>query len=124
MQSNCDRTAPFFRLTAIVRRPLFLLLALFLLLTQQLAVTHAVHHREPAAIAATGGESLAGDVGEYGVHACALCGVAAQYAAVLPAFPLRLQPAEPAPAFHAVVPVSGVEAGTPLAFRSRAPPLA
>ena len=68
---------------------------LFLLLTQQATLSHAVSHLAPAAIAASAVQELSGDKQEFAAHACELCVAAAQFAAALPAstFSRPLRPA-------------------------------
>jgi len=107
-----------------VRRPLSLLLVLFLLLTQQASLSHAVSHLAPSAVAAAAAQELSGDTREFAAHVCDLCVAAAQFAAALPATTFEL-PAPGAPAsIHQAGPARGVQAATALAFRSRAPPFA
>ncbi len=106
-----------------MRRPLSLLLMLFLLLTQQVTLTHAVSHLAPAAVAVAAQE-VSGDSTEFAAHDCELCIAAAQFAAALPASVHGLPPpaapaAAPAPAL-----VQAWAAAPALAFHSRAPPLA
>lgn len=113
------------RLIRTVRRPLSLLLMLFLLLTQQASLSHAVSHLAPAAtIAAAAAQELSSDTQEFAAHACELCVAAAQFAAALPASTFHLQPADPTVVVHHAVPTRGIEAAPALAFRSRAPPFA
>ena len=104
-----------------MRRPLSLLLMLFLLLTQQATLSHAVGHLAPAAIAAAAQEASSGST-EFADHDCALCIAAAQYAATLPASVQTLAPV----AASASIPSSAFshpfEAAPALAFHSRAPP--
>ncbi|MDY0960739.1 hypothetical protein [Massilia sp. CFBP9026] len=108
-----------------MRRPLSLLLMLFLLFTQQASLSHAVSHLAPAAtIAAAAAQELSSDTQEFAAHACELCVAAAQFAAALPASTFHLQPADPAAVVHHAVPTRGIEAAPALAFRSRAPPFA
>jgi len=107
-----------------VRRPLSLLLMLFLLLTQQASLSHAVSHLAPAATIAAAAQELSSDTQEFAAHACELCVAAAQFAAALPASTFQLQPADPAAVVHHAVPTRGIEAAPALAFRSRAPPFA
>lgn len=97
---------------------------LFLLLSQQATLSHAVSHWAPAALAASSGEQFASDGSEFSPHACELCIAAAQYAAALPAATFQLPPAEPAATLYASVPAPDFEADPALAFRSRAPPFA
>jgi hypothetical protein len=86
--------------------PLHLLLALLLLLAQQLAAAHGLSHH---------------DAGQVPDHACELCVASAHLGAGLPGTPPALQPASCAiervplaASFHARQPT--------LPFRSRAPP--
>lgn len=105
-----------------MRRSLSLLLMLFLLLSQQATLSHAVSHWAPAAIAAASGEQALTDGEQAAGHACQLCVAAAQYAAVLPAACPHLPPAA-APAAHAVGALAhSFQAAPALAFQSRAPP--
>lgn len=107
-----------------MRRPLSLLLMLFLLLTQQASLSHAVSHLAPAAIAASAVQELSSDNQEFAAHACELCVAAAQFAAAVPASTFHLQPAAAAGVVHHAVPERAFEPAPALAFRSRAPPLA
>jgi len=104
-----------------VRRPLSLLLMLFLLLTQQATLSHAVSHLAPAAIAAAAQEAT-GESTEFAAHDCELCVAAAQFAAALPASILPTPPAATAGNVHHAFLARGFEAAPALAFRSRAPP--
>lgn len=107
-----------------MRRPLSLLLMLFLLLTQQATLTHAVSHLAPAAIAAATVQEFSSDSTEFAAHDCELCVAAAQFAAALPAAPVRLQPGDAPAVAHLASPARSFTAAPALAFRSRAPPLA
>lgn len=97
---------------------------LFLLLTQQASLSHAVSHLAPAAVAAAAVQEVGTDTQEFAAHACELCVAAAQFAAVLPSASLYL-PVLDAPAVvqHGVI-AHGVARAPALAFRSRAPPFA
>lgn len=106
-----------------MRRPLSLLLLLFLLLTQQATLSHAVSHLAPAAIAAAAQEAT-GDGNEFAAHDCDLCVAAAQFAAALPASSVQPLPSAAAGNVHHAFPAHGFEAAPALAFRSRAPPVA
>lgn len=107
-----------------MRRPLSLLLMLFLLLTQQAALSHAVSHLAPTALATAAAQELRGDSQELTVHDCQLCVAAAQFAAAVPASTFQLQaPAAPGNVPHAYF-ARGFLAAPALAFRSRAPPVA
>ena len=106
-----------------MRRPLSLLMMLFLLLTQQATLSHAVGHLAPAAIAAAAQEASGGDT-EFADHDCELCVAAAQFAAALPAADIQSLPTLPSGASHHTVPARGFDAAPALAFRSRAPPAA
>jgi len=97
---------------------------LFLLLTQQASLSHAVSHLAPAAIAASAVQELSSDNQEFAPHACELCVAAAQFAAAVPASTFHLQPAAVAGVVHHAVPERAFEPAPALAFRSRAPPLA
>lgn len=115
------------RLNSTVRRPLSLLLMLFLLLTQQASLSHAVSHLAPAAAIASvtsSAQELSSDTQEFAAHACELCVAAAQFAAALPAATFHLQAADPAVVLHHALPTRGIAAAPALAFRSRAPPSA
>lgn len=115
------------RLNSTVRRPLSLLLMLFLLLTQQASLSHAVSHLAPAAAMASvtsAAQELSSDTQEFAAHACELCIAAAQFAAALPTSTFHLQAADPAAIVHHAVPTRSIEAAPALAFRSRAPPAA
>lgn len=106
-----------------MRRPLSLLLILFLLLTQQVTLTHAVSHLAPAAIAAAAQEAT-GDGAELAAHDCDLCVAAAQFAAALPLSTVQPPPASQSGHHRHALPVRGFDAAPALAFRSRAPPVA
>lgn len=93
----------------------------FLLLTQQLAMSHAVTHWAPAALASAAGEERVGSNAELKAHACELC-AAAQYVPVVPGDNYRLLPLEPVVLVHARTRERAALAGLRLAFRSRAPP--
>ncbi len=97
---------------------------LFLLLTQQVSLSHAVGHLAPSAAIAAAAQELSSDTQEFAAHACELCVAAAQFAAVLPASAFHLQAVDPAVIVHHAVPTRGIEAALALAFRSRAPPSA
>jgi len=118
---------PFFtlspRLIRTVRRPLSLLLMLFLLLTQQATLSHAVSHLAPSAVAAAAVQELSSDTREFAAHDCDLCIAAAQFAATLPASILQAPPAAAAGNVHHAFLARGFEAAPALAFRSRAPPV-
>jgi len=110
-----------------VRRPLSLLLMLFLLFTQQASLSHAVSHLAPAAAIASAtaaAQELSRDTQEFAAHACELCVAAAQFAAALPASTFHLQAADPVAVVHHTVITRGISAAPALAFRSRAPPSA
>jgi fructose-specific component phosphotransferase system IIB-like protein len=111
------------RLIRTVRRPLSLLLMLFLLLTQQATLSHAVSHLAPAAIAAAAQEAT-GDSTEFAAHDCDLCVAAAQFAAALPASSVPPLSCAAAGKVHHAFLARGFEAAPALAFRSRAPPFA
>jgi len=111
------------RLIRTVRRPLSLLLMLFLLLTQQATLSHAVSHLAPAAIAAAAQEAT-GDSTEFAAHDCDLCVAAAQFAAALPTCSIPPPPSVAAGNVHHTFLARGFEAAPALAFRSRAPPFA
>lgn len=97
---------------------------LFLLLTQQASLSHAVSHLAPSAVATAAAQELSGDTQEFAAHACDLCVAAAQFAAVLPTSTFALQAADaPATVYHAFA-ARGFHAAPALAFRSRAPPFA
>lgn len=106
-----------------MRRSLTLLLMLFLLLTQQATLSHAVGHLAPAAIAAAAQET-SGDGSEFADHACDLCIAAALHAAALPPSVHGLAPA----AASAIAPGATFthifQAAPAPAFHSRAPPRA
>lgn len=106
-----------------MRRPLSLLLMLFLLLTQQATLSHAVSHLAPAAIAAAAQEAT-GDGTEFAAHDCDLCVAAAQFATALPAASVPPPPSAAAANVHHAFLARGVEGAPALAFRSRAPPFA
>ena len=106
-----------------MRRPLSLLLMLFLLLTQQATLSHAVGHLTPAAIAAAAQEAT-GDSTEFAAHDCDLCVAAAQFAAALPASSVPPPLSATAGKVHHAFLARGFEAAPALAFRSRAPPFA
>ena len=97
---------------------------LFLLLTQQASLSHAVSHLAPAALAAASAQEIATDSSELAAHHCELCVAAAQFAAALPASTFHLQPVDPpgVPRFASLT--RTFEAAPALAFRSRAPPRA
>jgi len=92
----------------------------FLLLTQQVAMSHAVTHLTPAALASAAGEERVGSA-DFKLHACDLC-AAAQHATAPPAAEVCLQ----LPASVALVRIDARECAARsalrLAFRSRAPP--
>ncbi|WP_306397941.1 hypothetical protein [Telluria beijingensis] len=106
-----------------MRRPLSLLLMLFLLLTQQATLSHAVGHLAPAAIAAAAQEASGGDT-EFADHDCELCVAAAQFAAALPASVHGLAPATAPASVPALGATHTFQAAPALAFHSRAPPRA
>lgn len=97
---------------------------LFLLLTQQASLSHAVSHLAPGAVAAAAAQELSGDTQEFSAHACDLCVAAAQFAAVLPATTFQLPAADAPGSVHHAFAVRGFQAAPALAFRSRAPPVA
>ncbi len=97
---------------------------LFLLLTQQASLSHAVSHLAPGAVAAAAVQELSSDTQEFAAHACDLCVAAAQFAAVLPASTFQLQAADASGIVHHAFAARGFHAAPALAFRSRAPPLA
>lgn len=96
---------------------------LFLLLTQQATLSHAVGHLAPAAIAAAA-QQASGDSSEFADHDCELCIAAAQYAAALPASVQRLAPSAALASIPALGSSQPFEAAPALAFHSRAPPRA
>ena len=96
---------------------------LFLLLTQQASLSHAVSHLAPAAVAAAAQE-LSSDSTEFAAHDCALCVAATQFAAALPASTFALQAADPPGIAQQALSAGGFQAAPALAFRSRAPPFA
>jgi len=111
-----------------VRRVLFPLLTplllLVLLLSQQVALTHALAHWEAgtrSALAAAG-EQAVGDERESAAHACGLCVAAAQYAAVLPASAFQPSPPAASTPAPAIAFASPTRAAPALPFHSRAPP--
>lgn len=106
-----------------MRRPLSLLLMLFLLLTQQGTLSHAVSHLAPAAIAAAAQEA-GSDSTEFADHDCALCVAAAQYATALPASVHTVAPGAAPARIPALAFSQPFEAAPALAFQSRAPPRA
>jgi hypothetical protein len=109
----------------IVHRFLSSLLMLFLLLSQQVTLSHAVSHWAPTAIAAAAGEQkLVGEPREAASHLCDLCVAAAQYAAILPPSSLHFQAVAALPVHATTSLAQTFEATTLLAFRSRAPPRA
>lgn len=97
---------------------------LFLLLTQQASLSHAVSHLAPNAVAAAAVQELSSDTQEFAAHACDLCVAAAQFAAALPASTFQLQPADAPVIVHHASPARGFHAAPALAFHSRAPPVA
>ena len=112
-----------------MKRSLFLrvLLSLVLLVSQQMAASHALSHisgmAEQTVQAQAGGKNtpskeLAHEAG------CSQCFAYAQMASAL-ASPAYLLPVVEAAAFHQIVPVRSADCvRTVCAFRSRAPPLA
>ncbi|MFC5462768.1 hypothetical protein [Massilia niabensis] len=104
-----------------MRRPISFLLMFFLLLTQQVAMSHAVTHWTPAALASAAGEERIGAKADFTAHACELC-AAAQYASPVPVDGYRLQPPDPVGLVHVTTRERAAQAATRLAFRSRAPP--
>jgi hypothetical protein len=112
-----------------MKRSLFLrvLLSLLLLVSQQMAVSHAVSHlagvADQTAQAKAGSKhsptkELAGEAG------CSQCFAYAQMASVLSS-PTVVLPVLDARAFHQIVPVGAADClRTVCVFRSRAPPLA
>lgn len=92
----------------------------FLLLTQQVAMSHAVTHLTPAALASAAGEERVGGK-DLKAHACELC-AAAQYASAIPGDDYRLQPPEPIVLVHVEARERAALAALRLAFHSRAPP--
>lgn len=111
------------RLIRNVRRPLSLLLMLFLLLTQQATLTHAVSHLAPADIAAAAQE-VSSDSTEFAAHDCALCVAAAQFAAAIPAPAFQIGAEAATSRVYLGPPARSFTAAPALAFRSRAPPFA
>lgn len=97
---------------------------LFLLLTQQASLSHAVSHLAPNAVALAAAQELSSDTQEFAAHACELCVAAAQFAAALPASTFQLQPADAPRIVHRATSTGGFHAAPALAFRSRAPPVA
>lgn len=93
----------------------------FLLLTQQVAMSHAVTHWAPAALASAAGEEHVGTKSDLKAHACELC-AAAQYASAVPGDAYRLQPPDPVVLVHVEARERAALAALRLAFHSRAPP--
>ena len=93
----------------------------FLLLTQQVAMSHAVTHLAPAALASAAGEERVGDKADFKAHACELC-AAAQYASPVPGDGYRLRPPDPVGLVRTETRERAAQAASRLAFRSRAPP--
>lgn len=93
----------------------------FLLLTQQVAMSHAVTHLAPAALASAAGEERVGGPADFKLHVCDLC-AAAQHATAPPSAEVCLR----LPASVALVRIDARECAARsalrLAFRSRAPP--
>jgi hypothetical protein len=108
----------------IVHRFLSPLLMLFLLLSQQVTLSHAVSHWAPTAVAAAGEQKLVGETREAASHLCDLCVAAAQYAAILPPSSHHFQAVAALPVHATTSLAQTFEATTLLAFRSRAPPRA
>jgi hypothetical protein len=105
-----------------VRRPITYLLMFFLLLTQQVATSHAVTHWTPAALASVAGEERVGGNTDFKAHLCDLC-AAAQHAVAVPGDAYRLQPPEPFVLVHVEAGERAALAALSLAFQSRAPPI-
>jgi hypothetical protein len=93
----------------------------FVLLTQQVAMSHAVTHWTPAALASAAGEARVSSNKDFKAHACELC-AAAQYASAIPGDAYRLQPLEPIVLVHVETRERAALAALRLAFHSRAPP--
>lgn len=93
----------------------------FLLLTQQVAMSHAVTHWTPAALASAAGEERVGGNADFTAHACELC-AAAQYASAVPGDEYRLQAPDAVGLLHVATRERAAQAACRLAFRSRAPP--
>jgi len=93
----------------------------FLLLTQQVAMSHAVTHWTPAALASAAGDERASGNSDLKAHACELC-AAAQYASAIPGDNYRLQPPESIGLVRVEIRERAAREALRLAFHSRAPP--
>ena len=93
----------------------------FLLLTQQVAMSHAVTHWTPAVLASAAGDERVGGNADLKLHACELC-AAAQYATAVPGDGYRLLPLDPIALLHVETRERAALAALRLAFHSRAPP--
>lgn len=93
----------------------------FLLLTQQVAMSHAITHWTPAALASAAGEERVGGTAEFKVHACDLC-AAAHYASAPPGAEYHLQLPESTRLVRVDLRERAARAALRLAFHSRAPP--
>lgn len=92
-----------------------------LLLTQQAAMSHAITHWTPAALASAAGEERVGGSPDFKLHACDLC-AAAHSASAPPGAGYHLELLESARLERVEAHENASRAPLRLAFRSRAPP--
>jgi hypothetical protein len=113
----------------IRRSTIRVLLSLLLLMSQQMAIAHAVSHwsgRSAPASAAQQAQSGERSLSEAFAldQSCSQCLAFAQIGGVVGSEPLRFVPAEPGSSAVCAVPDHAAGARTVCAYRSRAPPVA